>query len=62
MSNFVDFKAMTIDELDDEIISWRGLAHNAGKLRSSRNVFRCLKMLDIAVAVKRQKLRAQKGA
>jgi hypothetical protein len=58
MSNFVDFKAMTIDELDEQIASWRELAHNAGKLRSSRSVFRCLKMLDIAVAVKRQKLRA----
>jgi len=52
---FVDFKAMTVEQLDEQIDAWRALAHNAGQMNASRNVFYCLKMMDIAIAVKRQK-------
>jgi hypothetical protein len=55
-SGFVDFKGMTVEQLDTEIAGWRALAHNAGNMGAAKNVFHCLKMMDIAIAVRRRKL------
>ena len=55
MGAFVDFGAMSLEQLDREIAAWRQLAYNAGQLKKASGVFRGLRMMDIAIAVRRRK-------